>query len=32
MISFESDYNNGVHPEVLQHLIDTNQELTSGYG
>lgn len=32
MISFESDYNNGVHPEVLQHLIDTNQKLTSGYG
>ncbi len=32
MISFESDYNNGVHPEVLQHLVETNRELTSGYG
>ncbi len=32
MISFESDYNNGVHPEVLQHLVETNHELTSGYG
>ncbi len=32
MISFESDYNNGVHPEVLRHLVETNDELTSGYG
>ncbi len=32
MISFESDYNNGAHPAVLQHLVTTNQETTQGYG
>ncbi|MDY6205432.1 MAG: beta-eliminating lyase-related protein [Prevotella sp.] len=32
MISFESDYNNGVLPEVLQRLVETNGEKTSGYG
>ena len=33
MISFECDYNNGAHPKVLQHLIDTNatQSLTYGF-
>lgn len=32
MISFECDYNNGAHPEVLQHLVETNQEITDTYG
>uniref|UniRef100_A0AB33JEB0 Low specificity L-threonine aldolase n=1 Tax=Prevotella sp. GTC17259 TaxID=3236795 RepID=A0AB33JEB0_9BACT len=33
MISFECDYNNGAHPQVLQHLIETNgrQSLTYGF-
>ena len=32
MISFESDYNNGMLPEILAALADTNDEKTSGYG
>ena len=32
MISFESDYNNGAHPKVLQRLIETNDEQTLCYG
>ena len=32
MLSFESDYVNGAHPEVLKALIDTNDEVISGYG
>ena len=32
MISFESDYNNGAHPRVLEHLLATNDERTTGYG
>ncbi len=32
MISFESDYQNGAHPEVLNALIKTNDEVISGYG
>ena len=32
MISFESDYNNGVHPDVLRHLVETNDEQTLTYG
>ena len=32
MISFESDYNNGAHPEVLRHLVETNDEPTLTYG
>lgn len=32
MISFESDYNNGAHPLVLQRLIDTNKAQTLSYG
>ncbi len=32
MISFESDYNNGAHPRVLEHLLATNDERTPGYG
>jgi len=31
MISFECDYNNGAHPEVLKRLIDTNNEQTLCY-
>ena len=32
MISFECDYNNGAHPQVLKHLADTNAETTATYG
>ncbi|WP_024990438.1 threonine aldolase family protein [Segatella albensis] len=32
MISFESDYNNGVEPAILRRLIETNNDKTSGYG
>ena len=32
MISFESDYNNGTLPEILETLGKTNDEKTSGYG
>jgi threonine aldolase len=32
MISFESDYNNGVEPAILRRLIETNEDKTSGYG
>lgn len=32
MISFECDYNNGAHPAVLQHLLQTNKEQTLTYG
>lgn len=32
MISFESDYNNGSHPKVLEALIKTNDEQTLSYG
>lgn len=32
MISFESDYNNGMLPEILNALGTTNKEKTSGYG
>lgn len=31
-ISFECDYNNGVVPEILQQLANTNNEKCSGYG
>ena len=30
--SFESDYNNGAHPEVLRHLVETNKEQSASYG
>lgn len=30
--SFESDYNNGAHPEVLRHLIETNNSQSASYG
>ena len=32
MISFESDYNNGAHSTVLQHLIETNEQQSKSYG
>ena len=32
MVSFESDYIAGAHPEVLKKLIETNLEPLSGYG
>ena len=32
MISFECDYNNGAHPQVMQHLLETNDEQTLTYG
>ena len=32
MISFECDYNNGAHSEVLRHLIETNDGQTLTYG
>ena len=32
MISFECDYNNGAHPRVLQHMVETNGEQTLTYG
>lgn len=32
MTSFESDYNNGMLPEILARLSETNDERTPGYG
>ncbi|MFT4147856.1 MAG: low specificity L-threonine aldolase [Micrococcaceae bacterium] len=32
MHHFDSDYMEGAHPQVLQRLIETNLEQTSGYG
>ena len=32
MLSFECDYNNGAHPRVLQHLVDTNSLTSLTYG
>jgi len=32
MTSFESDYNNGAHPDVLRRLIETNNSQSSSYG
>ncbi|HFU4488505.1 TPA: low specificity L-threonine aldolase [Streptococcus suis] len=32
MLHFENDYNKGVHPALLQALVETNQEGVSGYG
>ena len=32
MVSFECDYNNGAHEEVLKRLIDTNRDTEPGYG
>jgi len=30
--SFESDYNNGAHPEVICHLLETNGKQSQSYG
>lgn len=32
MITFESDYNNGAHPEVLRRLTETNASTSASYG
>lgn len=32
MVTFESDYNNGAHPEVLRRLIETNSDSSASYG
>ena len=32
MILFHNDYSEGCHPMVLQRLIETNNEQTTGYG
>ena len=32
MISFESDYVEGAHEQILQRLIETNLEKLTGYG
>ena len=32
MISFECDYNNGAHPDVLRHLCETNDRQSLTYG
>lgn len=32
MIRFENDFVGGTHPNILQKLIETNDEMTSGYG
>lgn len=32
MLHFENDYNEGVHPELLQALIASNEENLAGYG
>lgn len=32
MISFQSDYNNGMLPEILEALGRTNDDKTPGYG
>ena len=32
MVSFESDYIAGAHPEVIRRLAETNLEALPGYG
>ena len=32
MISFNCDYNEGAHPEILRRLMQTNLEQEPGYG
>lgn len=32
MLSFESDYTTGAHPEILNKLLETNMEAAPGYG
>ena len=32
MILFNSDYTEGAHPRILERLMETNLEQTTGYG
>ena len=32
MIRFNSDYQEGAHPRILERLIETNMVQTNGYG
>ncbi|MFZ4460798.1 low specificity L-threonine aldolase, partial [Enterococcus gallinarum] len=32
MLHLENDYNKGIHPQLLQALVDSNQESLAGYG
>lgn len=32
MLHFENDYNEGVHPALLEALVATNEENLAGYG
>ena len=32
MIRFESDYTQGAVPEIINRLVETNLEMTPGYG
>lgn len=32
MTSFESDYNNGAHPDILRHFLETNNLQSQSYG
>lgn len=32
MLPFESDYNNGAHPNVLRRLVETNNQNSLTYG
>ncbi|MBQ2766899.1 MAG: aminotransferase class V-fold PLP-dependent enzyme [Clostridia bacterium] len=32
MLNFSSDYTNGAHPDVLRHLVATNDEVLTTYG
>ena len=32
MLSFENDYSEGCHPQVLEALVKTNLESLPGYG
>lgn len=32
MLAFESDYNHGAHPQILQRMMETNKEAYPGYG
>lgn len=32
MLSFESDYIQGAHPQILENLVKTNMEVLTGYG
>ncbi len=32
MLHFENDYNEGVHPELLKAIVETNEVNQAGYG